>query len=222
MPENLSFVQAAAIPEAWITAYQLLFKIAKIKTEQTALIFAAASGVGTSLIQLCKLAGAHSIAVASSHSKIQICKELGSFDAINYKQYPLFSDRVKLITDGEGVDVIRDCVLGDFFKENLECLAMDSRWVIYGTMGGIKIREANMIKLIAKRANILTSTLRNRSVEYKEELVSDFAQELLPAFSEGKLQPIINKEFGLSEASKALKYMQQNLNIGKIVLAADL
>jgi len=70
MPDNLSFVQAAAIPEAWITAYQLLIKIAKIKPEQTALIFAAASGVGTSMIQLCKLVGAHSIAVASSYNKI--------------------------------------------------------------------------------------------------------------------------------------------------------
>mmetsp|Transcript_24763 Transcript_24763/g.38550 ORF Transcript_24763/g.38550 Transcript_24763/m.38550 type:complete len:100 (-) Transcript_24763:32-331(-) len=99
---------------------------------------------------------------------------------------------------------------------------MDSRWVIYGTMGGIKIREANMIKLIAKRANILTSTLRNRSMDYKEELVADFTKELLPEFANGGLKPIVNKEFGLSEAPSALKYMQQNLNIGKIVLREDL
>ena len=134
----------------------------------------------------------------------------------------MFSDRIKLMTDGQGVDVILDCILGDFFKENLECLGMDSRWVIYGAMGGIKIREANMIKLLAKRASIHTSTLRNRTVQYKADLVAEMARDCLPAFESGELKPVINTEFKLSEATKALLYMQKNLNIGKIVLNNDL
>lgn len=100
-----------------------------------------------------------------------MCRKLGSFDGINYKQTPLFSERVKLITDGDGVDVIMDPVLGSFFEENLNCLGYDSRWVIYGSMGGIKVIDANFMKLLNKRAFILTSTLRNRTDEYKTELI---------------------------------------------------
>jgi len=222
MPKGYSFLKAAAIPEAWITAYQLVIKIANIQPEETALIFAAASGVGTSLIQLCKWRGANSIAVASSEDKIKHCKKLGSFDGINYRQTPMFSQRVKLITDGEGVDVILDCILGDFFKENLDCLGLDSRWVIFGTMGGIRIQEANMIKLLAKRGSILTSTLRNRSDSYKAELVSDVTRDLIPEFENGVLDPLVNTEYKMSEASQALRYLEQNLNIGKIVLKCDL
>ena len=102
-----------------------------------------------------------------------ICR-LGSFDGINYKQYPHFSDRVKLITNHEGVDVILDCILSNFFNCNLECLGMDSRWIVYGAMGGVKIKEANMMKLLGKRASIMTTTLRNRDDHYKTELITNF------------------------------------------------
>ena len=88
IPRGVEFTTAAAIPEAWITAYQLLFKVAKIKEDETALIMAGASGVGTVLIQLCRYAGASSIAVCSSHEKIERCKALGAFDGINHKQTP--------------------------------------------------------------------------------------------------------------------------------------
>lgn len=141
--------------------------------------------MGTSMIQLCKMAGAHSIAVSSSHGKLEQCKKLGAFDGINYKQTPIYSDRVKMMTDGDGVDVIQDPVLGTFFNCNLECLAMDSRWVIYGTMGGFKIKEANLMKLIGKRASIHTSTLRNRSDAYKKELLSNMERDCWPSFENG-------------------------------------
>ena len=90
-----------------------------------------------------------------------------------------------MITDGEGVDVIQDPVLGTFFNCNLDCLAMDSRWVIYGTMGGHRIKEANLMKLVGKRASILTSTLRNRSDLYKTKLLSDMERDCWPAFESG-------------------------------------
>jgi len=96
---------------------------------------------------------------------------LGSFDGVNYLQFPNYSARVKLITDEEGVDVILDPILGSFFNENLECLGMDSRWVIYGAMGGIKVQNANMLKLLNKRGSIHTTTLRNQNNEYKKGLI---------------------------------------------------
>lgn len=168
---------------------------------------AGASGVGTVLIQMCKWAGASSIAVCSSWEKLERCKSLGSFDGINHKQTPNYQERLALITDGEGVDVLLDPVCASFFNCNLECLGMDSRWVIYGTMGGIKIQDANMAKLISKRASILTSTLRNRTDEYKRNLILDMERDCFPGFKSGDLNPIIDKSFDLTDASSALSYM---------------
>jgi NADPH:quinone reductase-like Zn-dependent oxidoreductase len=99
---------------------------------------------------------------------------------------------------------------------------MDARWVIYGMMGGIKIHEANMAKLINKRASILTSTLRNRTDEYKTNLIRDMERDCTHGFESGELAPIIDKTFELTAASEALDYMQHNLNIGKIILHNDL
>jgi tumor protein p53-inducible protein 3 len=114
-----------------------------------------------------------------------------------------------------------DPVLRTFFEENLECLGMDSRWIIYGSMGGIKIKEANFTKLLSRRGRILTSTLRNRTDEYKTDLIRDMERDLMKGFLNGNLKPIIDKSFPLSQAVYALNYMQDNLNIGKIVLVND-
>lgn len=104
------------------------------------------------------------------------------------------------MTDGDRVDLIFDPVLGTFFNENMSCLAQDARWIIYGAMGGAKVTDANMMKVLGKRASILTSTLRNRSDAYKTELVKAAAAELIPAFGDGKLKPIIDKVYDLTEA----------------------
>ena len=104
-------------------------------------------------------------------SIVYVKYRLGAFCGVNYKRYPFYAERVKLMTDGEGVDVILDPVLSTFFNCNLECLGMDARWVIYGAMGGVKIKEANMLKLMNKRASILTSILRTRTDDYKGELI---------------------------------------------------
>lgn len=186
------------------------------------MIHAAASGVGTCIIQLCNMIGANSIAVCSNQQKVEYCKELGCFDGICYKKIPKFHERVDNITNHEGVDVILDPVMGTFFHENMDCLGMDSRWVIYGFMGGFKVEEANMMKLLSKRANILTTTLRNRSDEYKHNLMKDMERDCTAGFESGVLKPIIDRTFTLSNASEALLYMQQNLNMGKIVLENDL
>ena len=159
------------------------------------MIHAAASGVGTSLIQLCNHIGASSIAICSNQGKVEYCKGLGSFDGIDYKKIPKFNERVDTITNHEGANVILDPVMGNFFKNNLECLAMDSRWVIYGFMGGIMVEQANMMKLMNKRASILTTTLRNRSDEYKRELIRDFEKDCYPAFESGDLKVIIDSKF---------------------------
>ena len=160
--------------------------------------------------------------MCSSQNKIEACKALGSFDGINYKQIPNYSERIKLMTDGKGVEVILDPILGSFFANNLDSLGYDSRWVIYGTMGGVNIEQTNMMKLLGKRASIITSTLRNRSDSYKTQLIKDMERECIPAFESGLLKPIIDSTYDLSNAAEALGHMKNNANIGKIVLKNDL
>lgn len=109
-----------------------------------------------------------------------------------------------LMTDGDGVEIIQDPVLGSFFNQNLECLGMDSRWIIYGAMGGAKVKEANMMKLMGKRASIRTSVLRGRSDAYKRELIESMERDCFPAFESGEMKPIIDQVFPLSNASEAL------------------
>ena len=157
----------------------MLNLIAKVQPGETALIHAAASGVGTTMLQLCRAQGAKTIAVASSQKKLDFCKnELGASFSINYKETPNFGALVKEFTNGKGVNVIQDPVLGGTnFNENLDCLAMDSRWVIYGSMGGIKADNANMVKPLLKRASILFSTLKSRSDDYKSDLVRQMYSE---------------------------------------------
>ena len=112
------------------------------------------------------------------------------------------------MTDGHGADVILDPVMGTFFNCNLDCLAMDGRWVIYGFMGGIHIKEANMMKLLNRRGSILTSTLRNRTDSYKSDLMAKFSNHTLDAFESGKLKPIIDKTLGLKDAKEGLIHME--------------
>lgn len=112
--------------------------------------------------------------------------------------------------------------MGNFFNCTLDCLAFDSRWIIYGFMGGIKIKEANLMKLLNKRASILTSTLRNRSDDYKTDLILAFSERLMPGFKSGELAPHIYKTVALSDAKHGLDMMSQNVNTGNIVFMNDL
>ena len=126
------------------------------------------------------------------------------------------------MTNGQGCDVILDPVLGTFFDNNLNCLAKDARWVVYGAMGGTKIKDANLIKLIGRRASLMTSTLRDRSDDYKTRLIQDFERDCIPAFEDGSLKIIMDSIHRISEAEIAFEKMSNNLNIGKMVLTNDM
>jgi NADPH:quinone reductase-like Zn-dependent oxidoreductase len=130
-------------------------------------------------------------------------------------------------TSNKGVDVIADPVMGSHFNENIKCLAMESRWVLYSTLGGIKVKDANLVNLLLKRATIYASTLKSRDDQYKTELVSSFFEEISPYFKEAprgkqKLVPVIDRVFKMSEAALAHEYMESNQTIGKVVLVNDL
>ena len=120
--------------------------------------------------------GIKTIAVASDKIKLDHSKSLGAFGYINYKETPDFSKHVKELTHGKGVNLILDCIGAQNFEYNISSAAMDCKWVFYGAIGGVKLEHLNLGKLLAKRINLLSTTLKNRTDEYKTELVKEFAK----------------------------------------------
>ena len=219
MPAHLNFTEAAGIPEAWLTAYQLLHFIANLSKDETVLIHGGGSGVGTAAIQLVKLAGSQSVVTAGTDKKISFAKSLGSLEGINYKKEE-FAAIVKEMTANKGVNVILDCVGGSYWKQNADCLAIEGRWVVYGLLGGPNVDGPLLSIILGKRASLLGTTLKARSDEYKTKLIEGFSKNALPYFtSDGSaLKPIIDKIFPIEEVAAAHEYMASNKSNGKIVL----
>lgn len=221
IPQSLDFNQGTAIPEAWLTAYQLLHFIGKVQKGETVLIHGGGSGVGTAAVQLVKLAGAEPIVTAGSAKKIEFAKSLGATEGFNYKEGE-FIDGLMKHTSGKGVNLILDCVGSSFWKQNIAALAMEGRWVLYGLMGGINVDGPLLAQILGKRASLTGTTLLARSSEYKAELVSEFTKNALPNFSATSnqtLKPIVDKVFDLTKVTDAHLYMESNQSNGKIILS---
>ncbi|XP_029451883.1 quinone oxidoreductase PIG3 [Rhinatrema bivittatum] len=220
IPVGMTFCQAAAIPEAWLTAFQLLHFVGKVQNKETVLIHAGASGVGTAAIQLTRLVGAVPIVTAGTQEKLHMARNLGAAAGFNYKEED-FSEKVLKFTDNAGVDVILDCIGGSQWEKNLHCLRTDGRWVVYGLLGAGEIQGDLLTALLAKRGSLLTSLLRSRTNKYKDELVKAFTEEALPHFScpgPGQLQPVIDSVYPLQQISEAHQRMEENRNAGKIII----
>ncbi len=219
IPETWSFVEAAAIPEAFLTAYQSLVWIAKVKATEKVLVHAGASGVGSAAIQLLKALGAD-IAVTASASKHDLCHKLGADLCIDYHQ----NDFVQACQDwgnGKGVVVVLDFLGAQYWQKNLDVLDVDGRLVILALMGGAKITESNLSHILRKRLMIQGSTLRNRSLDYKIKLAQDFWAFAEPLFANKSFKPVIDQILPWTEVQAAHQRMEQNLNAGKIVLSID-
>ncbi len=215
LPDKWSFAQGAAVPEVWYTAYLNLFDEGQLRPGETALIHAGASGVGTAAIQLVVDAGARAIATAGSDDKVAFCRKLGA-EAINYKSQDFLAE-VLALTDGQGVDVILDPVGGDYLARNVSALRCFGRLVNIGLLSGTK-GELDMGQLLGKRLRLIGSTLRARPVSEKIALTRRFAAEILPKLADGRLRPIIDTTFPISETQAAHAYVAANRNIGKVIL----
>lgn len=217
IPGGLSFQEAAAVPEVFLTAYQALHWLAHLDYGERVLIHAGASGVGSAAIQLAVLKKAEIIVTASSN-KHPLCKELGANFCIDYKEDD-FEDMVKEYTEGEGVDVIIDFIGGPYFDRNIKCLAPDGRMVILGLLGGLKVKDyINLGPILFKRLQIMGSTLRSRDLDYKTKLSQELKERTWPHFETGALRPIIDSVFPISEVASAHRRMADNQNQGKIIL----
>jgi len=217
IPDPLSFEQAAAIPEVFLTAYQNLFNVARLVPGETVLVHAGASGVGTAAIQLVREAGGSSLATAGSPEKIARCVALGARAGWNYKDGP-FAPWVAEQTGGRGVDIVLDFVGAPYFEQNLQALAVDGRMVVIGTMGGAEVGKFSLRALMSKRLLIAGAGLRSMETARKITLTRDFSEFALPRFADGRLVPIVDSVFDWHEVDDAHRRMESNLNIGKIVL----
>jgi putative PIG3 family NAD(P)H quinone oxidoreductase len=216
MPPGLSMRHAAAIPEVFLTAYQALHWLGGLQRDHDVLIHAGASGVGTAAIQLTREAGAHPYITASA-PKHALCRDLGAKATIDYESED-FADRIAEITGGDGVNIVLDFIGAPYFHQNVDATATDGRIVQLATLGGSTVPEVNLRALMAKRIHLLTSTLRDRSLDYKVQLTQEFASDLLPKFVDGQLRPVIDSTFDWTEVAEAHRRMENNENAGKIVL----
>jgi len=216
IPSGWTYTQAAAIPEAYYTAFINLFLEAKLKSREIVLVHAGASGVGTAAIQLARQAGALVIVTAGTDEKIQQCLMLGANHGVNYKKDD-FAERVHKITNQAGVNVILDCVGASYLKKNLALLQTQGRLVLIGLMGGAQA-EVDLALLLRKRLRVLGSVLRSRSVQEKILLTQHFREKVMPELESGSLQPVIDKIFPVAQAEKAHDYVAANRNFGKVVL----
>ncbi len=221
IPDNLSFEEAAAIPEVYLTAYQTLFWLGELQEKETVLIHAGGSGVGTAAIQLARqLADAHIITTAGSSEKLDFCKSLGADHTINYKLQE-FDKEVLAVTDGQGAAVILDFIGASYYRKNLNSIQMDGRWILIGLLGGAQLENVNLMEMMSKRIQWKGTLLTPRSDQYKEKLTADFAGRALPLFKQGRLKPVIDKVFPMEEVQEAHRRMESNQNIGKIILKMD-
>lgn len=216
IPENLSFVQAAAIPEVFLTAYQTLVLLGDIQKDHKVMIHAGASGVGTAAIQLVRYFEADSMVTASA-GKHDICLELGTSLAVDYNAADFEKEALEW-TAGKGVNIILDFIGGDYFNKNLRSLATDGVLIQIAFMGGAKVGDVDLSLILRKRLRIVGTTLRARSLEYKINLISGFLRDVMPAIASGDIVPVIDSVYDWEEVEAAHRYMSNNLNKGKIIL----
>ena len=215
IPENLNFVQAAAIPETYYTVWANLFDIGQLKVGETALIHGGASGIGTTALSICHALGIQTFCTVGTDAKVDELSEIST--AINYKKDD-FEKVVLEKTEQKGVDVILDIVGAKYFTQNMNLLKRDGRLVILGFMGGRIAKEFDLQQLILKRAKVTGSTMRARTDQEKAEITQSLKQMVWPLLEQGKSLPIIYKTFAFEDVAKAHITMEQSEHIGKIVL----
>jgi putative PIG3 family NAD(P)H quinone oxidoreductase len=212
VPYGYSFAQAAALPEAFATAWLNLYREARLQPGERVLIPAGASGVGTAAIQLCRLTGNPCFVSVGTAEKLERCLALGATGGVVRGLQSLAH-----LLKPEGVDVILDPVAGSSLAEHLALLRSDGRLILIGLMGG---REATLDlgRILIKRLQLLGSTLRSRSAADKAALIADLHARVWPHFSSGALTPVIDQVLPWSEVEAAHARLAANLNIGKVVL----
>ncbi len=219
LPEPLSFVEAACVPETVFTVWHNLFQRGGLKAGETALVHGGTSGIGTTAIQLAKAFGAKVIVTAGSDAKCRAAEDLGADKAVNYRSED-FVEVVRAETGGAGADVILDMVGGEYVARNYEAAAVEGRIVQIAFLKG-PVAEADFGKLMVKRLTHTGSTLRARSIRFKADLAKAVETAVWPLIADGRFRPVMDSEFALADAADAHRRIDEGDHIGKIVLTVS-
>lgn len=211
VPEGLSLLEAAALPEVYATAWLNLYQLAALRPGEKVLVHAGASGVGSAAIQLCKALGNPCWVSVGSPERLAYCEALGAQGGV------VRSEGLDGLRDFAPFDVLLDPVGASYSQANLQLLALDGRWVLIGLMSG---REASLDLglLLGKRLQLMGSTLRNRDELFKADLLRDLLQYVWPLFAEGRLKPQLEQSFALKDVDVAFATLASNKVNGKLVL----
>ena len=214
LPKNINLSDGAAIPEVFATCWLNLFMEGNLKKGEKVLFHAGASGIGTAGIQLCNIFQCESYITAGSEEKVEFCIDLGSnAGTVRLENsFKSFKDHCP-----SGLDIILDPVGANYFEENLNNLAIDGRLIIIGILGGVN-GKINIGNLLMKRQKIIGSTIRSRSIEVKGKVMNALYENIWDHFEKKIIKPIIYKKLPIREADQAHKIMENNNNIGKIIL----
>lgn len=216
VPEGTSLVEAAAIPEAFMTAREALFERGHLQPGETLLVHAGASGVGTAAVQLARCEGATVFATAGSAAKCALVERLGGY-AINYRQQD-FAAELERRCDGHGIDLIVDLVGSRYWPAHMRLLARRGRLVLVGLLGGNQPAEVDFAQLLRKEQSLLGMVLRSRSPSDKIAMTRRFVRSTLPLLEAGRVAPVVDEIFDFEGVAQAHAKMEDNENLGKIVL----
>jgi putative PIG3 family NAD(P)H quinone oxidoreductase len=211
VPQGLSLLQAAAIPEVYATAWLNIFQLAKLQPGEKVLLHAGASGVGSAAIQLCKAFHSPCWVSVGSAERLAYCQALGAEGGV------IRGDNIDGLQDFAPFDVILDPVGASYAALNLKILGLDGRWVNIGLMGGRRA-ELDLAQLLSKRVQLIGSTLRSRSDAFKGELIAQLTDKVWPLFSSGALDPQVEEVFAWTDAEAAFAQLASNQVNGKVVL----
>lgn len=216
LPDDWDYVTGAAIPEAWYTAFVNLFLEGMLRRGERVLIHAGGSGVGTAAIQLARAEGAEVFITAGQEAKLAYGRELGAQLAVNYKRAD-FAKAVKDATGGEGVDLILDPVGANYFERNLSLLRSNGRMVQIGLLSGAQA-SIDLGLVLGRSLRIAGSRLRPRPLAEKIAITRRFEAEVWPKLLSGEVEAVVDSVFAMEDATAAHAYVQQDRNLGKVIL----
>lgn len=216
IPDNLSFTEASAVPEAFITAHDAVVTQGELKKGETLLVHAVGSGVGLAAVQLAKAFGAKTIGTSRTADKLERSKKFGLDEAILTGESAEFAQILKS-KNGGGVDVVLDLVGAGYFRENLESLLPKGRLMLVGLTSG-SVAEFDLSMALRKRLRIIGTVLRGRSVEEKAAATRLFSDQVVPLLAAGTLVPNVDKVFPVDKVREAHEYLESNESFGKVVL----
>jgi NADPH2:quinone reductase len=216
VPDGLTPVEAASLPETFFTVWSNVFQRAGLAEGESFMVQGGSSGIGVTAIQIAHALGHRVFATAGSDEKCRAVEALGAERGINYRDED-FVAVVKELTGGRGVDVILDMVAGDYVAREIDCLADDGRVVIIALLGGAKA-TLDMNQVLRRRLTVTGSTLRPRSVAFKAAIARELREQVWPLFAQKKIKPVIHHVFPLAEAAAAHTMMESSTHVGKIVL----